>query len=304
MASSAFSLILVMLALGVVLSRTRVLPENAADTLNQVVLNVCLPATVLRYAPRLTLSASVLHVAMVPWVLLALMVPLVNLVARALRLREDERGVLLLCTTLGNTSYLGYPLVVALLGEAALPHAVIYDQFGVFLILSSFGLFVVSRFGGEKRPTATQVLMRILRFAPFWALVVGLTIMPASPPPAIAEVLQRASDAMLPLAMLAIGATIRFRLPTDELRALGASLFLKLVLAPCMALVLLRAFGIHGLEASAAVLESAMPPMITAGALAMAHGMAPRLAAALVGYGIPVSLVVVPAWAWVLARLV
>ncbi|MCY1458728.1 hypothetical protein D9M71_761360 [compost metagenome] len=50
------------------------------------------------------------------------------------------------------------------------------------------------------------------------------------------------------------------------------------------------------------VLESAMPTMITAAALAISHRLAPRLAAALVGYGILLSLLTLPAWVWVLNR--
>ena len=52
----------------------------------------------------------------------------------------------------------------------------------------------------------------------------------------------------------------------------------------------------HGAMLQVNVLESAMPTMITAGALAIAHNLAPRLAAALVGYGILLSLVTLPAW--------
>jgi predicted permease len=37
-----------------------------------------------------------------------------------------------------------------------------------------------------------------------------------------------------------------------------------------------------------------MPPMITAGALATMAGLAPELAAALVGYGVLLALVVLP----------
>jgi predicted permease len=44
-----------------------------------------------------------------------------------------------------------------------------------------------------------------------------------------------------------------------------------------------------------------MPTMITAMALAAAANLAPRLAAALVGYGIVLSTLTIPAWAWVLA---
>ena len=48
MAFDAFALILAMLALGYAFQRLRVLPDNAAQTLNLVVLYVCLPAAVLR----------------------------------------------------------------------------------------------------------------------------------------------------------------------------------------------------------------------------------------------------------------
>jgi predicted permease len=46
----------------------------------------------------------------------------------------------------------------------------------------------------------------------------------------------------------------------------------------------------------ASVLESAMPPMITAGALAISHRLAPGLAAALVGYGTVLALLSLPLW--------
>ena len=72
---------------------------------------------------------------------------------------------------------------------------------------------------------------------------------------------------------------------------------------PAIALPLSLLFGMQDLMLRANVLESAMPTMISAAALAMAHGLAPRLAAALVGYGIVLCLVTLPAWAWLLARL-
>ena len=46
--------------------------------------------------------------------------------------------------------------------------------------------------------------------------------------------------------------------------------------------------------ARATVLEAAMPPMVTAGALAIAQQLAPRLAAAMVGYSLLLSLLTLP----------
>ena len=297
MTSDAFALILAMLALGYAFQRVRVLPDNAAQTLNLVVLYVCLPAAVLRYAPRLHLEPALIGIAVVPWVLLLATVLAVTLLARALRFRDDERAVLLLTVALGNTSFLGYPLTRALIGEHALPYAVIYDQFGAFLILSTFGLWVLARYGGDRKPTAREMLARVVRFPPIWALVIGFTIMPAEPPAWVAGGLQRLSDALLPLAMLTIGLSVKLALPRDELKPLAAGLLLKLALLPALALPLVRLLGLHGEMARTTVLESAMPSMVTAGALAISHGLAPRLAAAMVGYGVLLSLATLPLWA-------
>ncbi|WP_460731444.1 AEC family transporter [Lysobacter tyrosinilyticus] len=300
MAFDAFALVLVMLAVGYIFQRLHVLPDNAAQTLNLVVLYVCLPAAVLRYAPRLHLEPALLAVAVVPWLLLLATVLVVHPLARALRLRDGERAALLLTVALGNTSFLGYPLTRALIGEHALPYAVVYDQFGVFLILSTFGLWVIARYGGRvdgHPPGVRDMLLRVLRFPPLWALVLGFTVMPAEPPSWIAGGLQRLSDALLPLAMLTIGLSVRLTLPREELKPLAAGLLLKLALMPALAMLLVPLLGLHGAMARATVLEAAMPSMVTAGALAIAHNLAPRLAAAMVGYGLLLSLLTLPLWA-------
>ena len=75
----AFALILLMLGLGMALGRTTLLPANASETLNLVVLYVCLPAAVLIYVPRLYVDASLLGVIATPWLLAVVTVVLVTL---------------------------------------------------------------------------------------------------------------------------------------------------------------------------------------------------------------------------------
>jgi hypothetical protein len=294
---AAFLVILCLLALGFVLQQFRVLPANAAQRLNQIVLYVCLPAAVLRHAPRLQWEPSLIAVVAVPWLLLVASIVLVSLCARRWRFRDDERAVLLLAVALGNTSFLGYPMTRVLIGEHAMPYAVIYDQFGAFLILSTFGLWVLARYDGDRPPTVGGVLRRIAGFPPLLALVAGLTVTPAQPPDGVAIALRLLSEALLPLAMLAIGLSVKLALPREELKPLATGLVLKLVAIPALAWLLIAPLGLQGDVARTVVLESAMPPMITAGALAIAHGLAPRLAAALVGYGLLLSLLTLPVWA-------
>ncbi len=300
MAFDAFALILAMLGLGMLFARLRALPDNAAETLNKVVLYVCLPAAVLTYVPRLQLDASLLGLMATPWLLMLATWALVSLATRVFGFARDVHAVLLICVALANSSFIGYPMVRALLGDAALPYAVVYDQFGTFLLLSTFGLLVLARYSGDRPPTALQVLARIGRFPPLWALLFALLLMPAQPPSWIGTALKQLADAMLPLVMLAVGLSIQLRLRREELRPLAVGLLLKLLVLPALALPLSWALGMQGLMFKANVLESAMPTMITAAALAISHRLAPRLAAALVGYGIVLSLVTLPAWMWVL----
>ena len=299
----AFALILAMLGLGMALGRTTLLPDNASETLNLVVLYVCLPAAVLLYVPHLHMQWSLLGVALTPWILMGATWLLVTLAARLWRFGRDEYAVLLLCVGLCNSSFLGYPMVRALLGEHAVQYAVVYDQFGTFILLSTVGLYIVARYSGDAAPGAREIMLRVARFPPAWALLVGLTVMPEQPPEWIASGLRRLSEAMLPLVMLAVGLSIRLRLPRDEVRPLATGLVLKLLVMPALALPVSLAFAMPETMLRANVLESAMPTMISAAALAMAHGLAPRLAAALVGYGIVLCLFTLPAWAWLLQHI-
>jgi hypothetical protein len=296
MAFDAFALVLALLALGKASARLGLFPAGAAEALNRFVLYVCLPAAVLRHASRLHFEPGLLGLIAIPWSILLASAGAVVVVARLLRLREDERAVLLLCVPMGNTSFLGYPLVEALLGERALPYAVIYDQFGSFIILSTWGLWVLARYGGDAPPTLATIAARVVRFPPFLALIFALTLMPESPPAAVEAVLRRLADSLLPVVAFAVGLEIRLRLPRREFAPLAAGLAMKLALMPAVAYGLVRLLGLDGLPAQAAILETAMPPMITASALAISHRLAPGLAAALAGYGVVLALLTVPLW--------
>lgn len=301
-AVTAFAFLVGLVVLGNLLGRSGVLPEATPTVLNQVVLTICLPASILLHASALPFNAGVLAMAAVPWLLGALSALVVLAIGRACAWPRETTWLLVLGIALGNTSFLGYPLVSALLGEEALPHAVIYDQFGTFIMMSSAGIAILARVGAGADSSPRAMLRRIVGFPPFIALIVALTLMPAEPPAPLAAVLERLADALLPLVALAIGVQLRLRLPREHLGPLAVGLAGKLMVLPAAAWPLALLLGLEGSALQVAVLESAMPTMITAMALAAAAGLAPRLAAALVGYGIVLSAATLPLWAWLLAR--
>ena len=94
-----------------------------------------------------------------------------------------------------------------------------------------------------------------------------------------------------------------YRLPRETLAPLGTGLAMKLVLLPALALLWAKLAGMPPLIADTVVLETAMPTMITAGALAISHRLAPAFAAALVGYSLLFSMITLPLWDFLLQRL-
>jgi len=57
---SAYLTIILLIAAGWVLARTRVFPENTPAVLNQVVITLCLPALIFIHVPTLEASWSLL----------------------------------------------------------------------------------------------------------------------------------------------------------------------------------------------------------------------------------------------------
>lgn len=291
-------LVVLMLGAGWLSARLSWLPETAAETLNRFVVYVCLPALVLSTVPGLVLRWELLWVVATPWLLAAFAAPAVLALGRLWQLRPETTAALLLCIPLGNTSFLGYPMLESLVGRHSIQIAVLYDQFGSFLLLSTYGFFVLARYGGGPRASPLTVLKRVVTFPSFIALCLGLLVphVPVLWPPVAQGVAARLGDTLVPLAMFAVGLKMQLRAPRPR-RAFAVGLVLKLVVMPALALGVVGLAGLHGVTAQVIVLESAMPSMITAGALAIMAGFAPELAAALVGYGILVSMITLPLWA-------
>jgi malate permease and related proteins len=290
---SALFLVCSLLFAGYLARRLGRLPDNAAEVLNRFVIDICVPATVLRLVPKMTVSPALAILVVVPWAIAGLAYLTSRLAQRLLALDRNSTTALFLATALGNTSFLGFPLCGGLLGESSIPLAVVYDQLGSFLLLSTVAPLALANVSGGTRASWGELARRVLFFPPFLALLVALLPLPR---PAVLEpVLVAAAAPLLPLAMFAVGLKLRFFPPRPK-RAFALGLGLKLLVFPGIAWGLARALGAQGLVLEVAVLETAMPTMITAGALLMASGVASELAAAFVSWGLILSLLTVPVW--------
>jgi predicted permease len=282
-------IIFALLLLGMLLSRLKIFPDNAPQSLNLYIIYVSLPALILLQVPRLSFSEELLVPVLLPWAMVIVAALLVMTAARILKWDRPTTGALLLVIPLGNTSFFGIPMVEAFWGTGAIPYAVLYDQFGSFLALTTYGSFILATYSSSEKPSPTAILKRICRFPPFIALVLGLLTMSFDYPAVLETVLHGIGASLVPVVMVAIGLQIKLKLPPGSWTPFSVGLAIKLIVAPLVAVALCLIFNQHSLAAKVSVFEAGMPPMVTAGALALIAGLAPELTAALVGLGLMAS---------------
>jgi predicted permease len=290
---SALLLVVFCMAAGALVARLRH-PEGLSGALNWWVLYIALPALVLDQVVRLQWSPGLLIPAAMMWGVFLGAWALIAAVGHWRGWSRGQVGALVLVCGLGNTSFVGYPMIEALRGETGLGIAVIIDQLGTFLVLSSLGVLVASIYSG-KRVRMLQLARRTLLFPAFLALIAAFAIRALGGfPEPIEAVISRVGLTLIPLALFSVGMQLRLRAPGHEVEPIVWALSWKLMGAPLLIWMVLALLGYGGEGADIAVLQAGMAPMITAGILAQQHGLAPALANRVVGFGIIISLFSVP----------
>jgi len=289
-----FTLTLGLMILGKIFSQLKVFPVDSAKSFNLYVVYVALPGLILLQIPQLTLSSDLLILILMPWGMLALSAFFVLLLARIYGWRREITGALLLMVPLGNTSFLGIPMVESFFGSKQIPYAILYDQLGSFLGLTVYGSIILAIYGGGEKITFLSLIKRVCLFPPFIALVMALLSILFPYPHMVRSMLEPIAASLIPVVMIAVGFQLKLRLPRDTLSPLGYGLLIKLVVAPVFALLACIFWSWDSIPAKIAVFETGMPPMITAGALAIVAGLAPELIAGMVGFGIVLSFLTLP----------
>jgi len=287
-------LIGVFVMLGVLLRRLETFPKDSAQVLNMFALYISLPALILLKAPQIIFSRDEMVAALVPWAMLFFSVPLVLMGGRFWRWSRSTIGVLLLTVPLGNTSFLGVPIIEAFFGTAALSHLIVYDQVGTILIFATYGSIILSLYGRDDAINLPAVARQMLLYPPSMALVIGLTFGPWLTLGKVIPALQSVASTLVPLVMTAIGFQLKLRLPRRVIAPLGFGLLIKLIVAPFSVLLVCRLIGISGQAVQVSIIEAGMPPMVIASAMAVIAGLEADLAVALVGVGIILSFGTLP----------
>ncbi len=289
-----FVLVLVLILIGSISRKVGWLPENSANILNSFVLNISLPAMILVSVPSLKVDSAILYPISFHWVLYAINIGLVILVSKALKFKKSVLGVLLVVSCMGNTAFLGIPMNASFFGESAVPYAVLFDQLGSGFAFILTAAFILPIFTHGEKSSLVDIFKNLIKFPPFVALVLAFFLMKFPLPSILNDVVIQVSKTLIPCAMIAVGYQMKYKLSLSELKPLVAGLGIKLLLIPVLALIAGNFIPDKHLSLNVSIIQSGMPPMITAGAMAMQENLESDIAAALVGYGLFFSFLTIP----------
>lgn len=286
--------------LGVFLSRSGRMPQTVPAALNSFIIHVSLPALTLLHLHGLRLSQELFLVAAMPWIIFLVAVLFFLVVGWSLKLPRETIGALILLGGLGNTSFLGLPMIEVFFGQEGLAYGIIVDQLGSFLVLSIFGITIAAVFSGGSA-SATEIYKRIIFFPPFISLLIAVLLIPVPYPSWFVVLLKRLGDTLVPLALFSVGFQFHPGHIGLNKRSLLLGLGFKLILAPFFIWVFyLHVLGARGLPIQVTLFEAAMPPMISAGIIAAEYKLNPPLANLMIALGLVISFFTLTVWSLVI----
>lgn len=222
-------------AAGAVLRALGILRAEDSRPINAIIIYVALPAYIFRAVHGARLGPGLWEVVAIAWLVFGAMLLLGWLLARALKLEGPRAGAFILATALGNTGYIGYPVVQAVLGADALPSAIFYDVFGTVVALVVVGFAVARHYGASDEPPINP-LREIVRFPAFGALLIALALRAVAIPEPVSHGLELLASLVAPLIMLSVGLSLRWRALGRSAGPLALLAGLRLLVAPAVAL--------------------------------------------------------------------
>ncbi len=274
-------------------------PAGAHTALNMVIIHVSLPAMTIHTLHAFEFDPRHLWPVLMPWILFAIGAGVFWAVGTWLRLPRASIGALTLVGGLGNTSFVGLPMIESLQGRDGMGLGLLIDQLGSYLALSTVGVFAVAFYSADRHARLSSMAVKIATFPPFIALVFAMLLRAVPLPIAVDAVLVRLGDTLAPLALLSVGLQLRFDTLRGQARLLSLGLGYKLLMCPALVLGALWLLDARfDMTNRVSMIEAAMPPMIGAGIVAAEAKLDAPLVSTMIGIGIPIGLSTAPLWHW------
>ena len=293
-----------LIGIGWLAGRTRFFPEEATGWLTKFVFYFALSAMLFRFAATLPVGAIFdLDFALAYLSACVVVYVLAMAVAFARRLPLTEAAMEAQCAVIGNTGFLGVPMLVMLMGPGAAGPVLMVLTIDLIVFSSLITLIVTgARQGRVSAAFLGQLLLGLLKNPMIVSIAAGLAWSASGlplPEPAV-EFLTLLGAAATPGALFAIGASLAGR-SAERLSVAVWLSFAKLVLHPAaVAFAALVVFPVDRGAAGVMIAAAALPVAGNVYILARHYGVAPQRVSASILVSTAASVLTVSAViAWV-----
>ena len=285
--------IVLMIFIGYIVKRIGILKPGDSVTLNKIVVNIAIPSLIFlaMYNADLSNIKILLPITLICIITGSLCGLLVYVFSRARGYSKKTRWTLVGTSTLFNSGFLGYPVVLGVFGAEGLVRAVFYDMGSTILFLC-LGILFILLFGGKY----TSIIRRTLLFPPLWGIILGIftNLMHLNLGFITLNVLKYLSGAAIPIIMISLGLSLEVGGLKNYFGAASFVTITRLMISPLIAILIVSILGLHGLEGTVTVVEAGMPSAMLSLVLAASYELDIKAAAACIFLSTVISMISLP----------
>ncbi|GAB1540141.1 AEC family transporter [Scytonema sp. NUACC21] len=209
--------------------------------------------------------------------------------------QKPTQGSFILGAMVGNTGYIGYPVILSIVGTKYFAWALFYDLLGTTLGAYGLGVALAARFGDNVQSHG-RVARAILINPALWSFGFGLLFRQVKIPAPINFALEIVAWISVALSLVLIGMRLSKLNSWRSLPRASASVGIKMLLVPLLVSSIIPMLGITGEPAQVLILQMAMPPAFATLVLAETFDLDRDLAVTSLAMGTAMFLFTLPIW--------
>ena len=293
--------LLILIAVGFIITGRSWFPANGTDFLSKLTVKVAIPCYMFYSVVTTTESPEQLLTLFsslpIPYFTILVNLAAGLLLVRAFRITKYRRGVFINAVTFSNTVIIGFTIIQALLGEQALPDAMIYYMANTTLFWT-IGTFLLRRDNKAGLKLSALEEVRNILSPPIIGFLLGILVVliRVELPAFIFTPITMLKQMTTPIAMIFTGSVIRntdFK-TVKMSRELAIVLLVRFVMTPLFMVFLLRLLPISLQMKQVFFLLSSMPAMTQLGIMAKESKSDHEFASVLITVTTTVSMLILP----------
>ncbi len=295
-AFSSISSILILIALGYILTVNGKIKEESASFLTFLVVNVSLPCSIFKTITTMVDGNRIKELPVLVGLIAASQI--LSLVAsfamaKLFKIAESKKGTFITGSTFNNTLFMGLPVNLALFGESSAP-IVLYYYLSSAVLFWTLGVKIISKGEGKRSFKIPSPIYGII--AGFLTLGIMKLNSNIFIPSFISSTVGYIANLTTPVSMIYIGYVIgkygfkSIKLDKDVILAMVN----RFVVAPLIFLLVIFIFTTDGLTRSVLTVQSFMPVMASQAIIARKYGADEEYTAIIIVLSTLLSLVIIP----------